>query len=175
MFYHYTNREKKSLHLHFCDVLFMIRLRFCLGRSRNEEHTAVVHPPYSSRSRGTHYQLVTLVSRHLQSVHAASLYLMLLFSFVHTLLPECPIGGTGLAWLSPISWRNIKPYSTSNSWVRNICHSPSPLSIYSFIFIGIDACIFLLYLVLCLNTVFHFLAPFFQLYLWEALLVCLFW
>ena len=107
MFYHYTNREKKSLHLHFCDVLFMIRLRFCLGRSRNEEHTAVVHPPYSSRSRGTHYQLVTLVSRHLQSVHAASLYLMLLFSFVHTLLMNVGSSSSDQGELTPKVWEHL--------------------------------------------------------------------
>ena len=49
----------------------------------------------------------------------------------------------------------------------------SALSICSFTFIGKDACVFLLYLVVWLNTILHFLAQFLQIYLLEALLVCL--
>lgn len=50
---------------------------------------------------------------------------------------------------------------------------PSPQLICSFIFIGMDVCVFLSYFVLQLNTIIHFLAQFFQLNQWEALLVCL--
>lgn len=121
VFYHYTNKGKKSLHLCLYEVLFMFRLRFCVwegvGMENTQQWPALLIPSDQeglSINLWHSYQAIYRVCMlHLSTWHYY--FPLFILCFQKCPINLTPIGDRGLAW---------------NSWVRKIWHPSHHFHLY---------------------------------------------